>query len=64
MLKRLRNLPDPNRLFPGYAWSKRLSDPGDQITSTTELDAERGTKPASIKDYERLTADDPTDGEG
>jgi hypothetical protein len=37
---------------------------GDQITPIAELDAERGTKPASIEDYERLTADDPADGEG
>lgn len=36
----------------------------DQITPIAELDAERGTKPASTEDYERLTADDPSDGEG
>jgi hypothetical protein len=34
------------------------------ITPIAELDAERGTKPASAEDFERLTADDPTDGEG
>lgn len=34
------------------------------ITPIAELDAERGTKPASTEDYERLTADDPADGEG
>jgi hypothetical protein len=36
----------------------------EQITSVAKLDAERGTKPASTEDYERLTADDPADGEG
>ncbi len=34
------------------------------ITPIAELDAERGTKPASVEDFERLTANDPTDGEG
>lgn len=34
------------------------------ITPMAELDAERGTKPASLEDFERLTADDPSDGEG
>lgn len=34
------------------------------ITPMAELDAKRGTKPASIEDFERLTANDPTDGEG
>jgi hypothetical protein len=34
------------------------------ITPMSELHAERGTKPASDEDFERLTADDPTDGEG
>jgi len=34
------------------------------ITPMAELDAKRGTKPASAEDFERLTADYPTDGEG
>lgn len=35
------------------------------ITPMAELDAKRGTKPASAEDFERLTADDaPADGEG
>jgi hypothetical protein len=34
------------------------------ITPVAELHAKRGTKPASAEDFERLTADDPTDGEG
>jgi hypothetical protein len=34
------------------------------ITPIAELDAKRRTKPASLDDFERLTADDPTDGEG
>jgi hypothetical protein len=34
------------------------------ITPVSELDAQRGTKPASAEDYERLTADYPSDGEG
>lgn len=34
------------------------------ITPIAELDTERGTKPASAEDFERLTADDPSDGEG
>jgi hypothetical protein len=34
------------------------------ITPIAELDTKRGTKPASIEDYERLTVDYPSDGEG
>ena len=34
------------------------------ITPMAELHAKRGTKPASAEDFERLTADYPTDGEG
>jgi hypothetical protein len=34
------------------------------ITPVAELDAQRGTKPASAEDFERLTADWPSDGEG
>lgn len=34
------------------------------ITPVAELHAKRGTKPASAEDFERLTADYPTDGEG
>jgi hypothetical protein len=34
------------------------------ITPMADLDAERGTQPASAEDFERLTADDATDGEG
>ncbi len=34
------------------------------ITPISELDELWGTKPASAEDFERLTADDPTDGEG
>ena len=34
------------------------------ITPMAELDELWGTKPASAEDFERLTADDPTDGEG
>jgi hypothetical protein len=34
------------------------------ITPVAELDAERGTKHASVEDFERLTAGDPSDGEG
>lgn len=34
------------------------------ITPMAELDEMWGTKPASAEDFERLTADDPTDGEG
>jgi len=34
------------------------------ITPVSELDAQRGTKPASAEDFERLTADFPSDGEG
>jgi hypothetical protein len=34
------------------------------ITPMVELDELWGTKPASLEDFERLTADDPTDGEG
>jgi hypothetical protein len=34
------------------------------ITPMTDLDAERGTRPASAEDFERLTAGDPSDGEG
>lgn len=34
------------------------------ITPIAELDAKRGTRPASAEDFERLTADDPSDGEG
>jgi hypothetical protein len=35
------------------------------ITPISELDAERGWKPASEEDFRRLTADDaPPDGEG
>lgn len=33
------------------------------IKPMAELDEEWGTSPASIEDFERLTADDPTDGE-
>ncbi len=33
------------------------------ITPASELDAARGTKPASAEDFEQLTADDPTDDE-
>ncbi len=34
------------------------------ITPIAELDAQRGTRPASAEDFERLTASFPTDGEG
>lgn len=34
------------------------------ITPMAELDAHWGTEAASPEDFERLTADDPTDGEG
>ncbi len=34
------------------------------ITPVAELDAQRGTKPASAEDFERLTAGFSTDGEG
>jgi hypothetical protein len=34
------------------------------ITPMAELDAHWGTRPASTEDFERLTGDDPTDGEG
>lgn len=34
------------------------------ITPVAELDARRGTKPASAEDFERLTAGFPSDGEG
>ena len=34
------------------------------ITPMAELDKKWGTEPASAEDFERLTADDPTDGEG
>lgn len=34
------------------------------ITPMADLDAERGTRPASAEDFERLTAGDPSDGEG
>jgi hypothetical protein len=34
------------------------------ITSMAELDKQWGTEPASAEDFERLTADDPSDGEG
>lgn len=34
------------------------------ITLIAELDEQRGTKPASAEDFERLTASDPSDGEG
>lgn len=34
------------------------------ITPMAELDELWGTKPASAEDFERLTADDPTDSEG
>jgi hypothetical protein len=34
------------------------------ITPMAEIDAEQGTRPASVEDFERLTADDPSDGEG
>jgi len=34
------------------------------ITPVSELYEKRGMKPASPEDFERLTADIPTDGEG
>ena len=34
------------------------------ITPMAELDELWGTKPASAADFERLTAEDPADGEG
>jgi hypothetical protein len=34
------------------------------ITSMAELDARRGTKPASTEDFERFAADIPYDDEG
>lgn len=34
------------------------------ITPATELHAQRGTKPASTEDFERLSADVPCDDEG
>jgi hypothetical protein len=34
------------------------------ITPATELHAQRGTKPASAEDFERLSADVPYDNEG
>lgn len=33
-------------------------------TQIAELDTDRGTKPASAEDFERLTAAYPSDGEG
>lgn len=55
---------DLRHLFPGCEKADRLLGVTDDITPIAELDAERGTKPASMEDYERLTADDPADGEG
>jgi hypothetical protein len=34
------------------------------ITPMAELDARRGTKPASAEDFERIAGHLPTDGEG
>jgi hypothetical protein len=34
------------------------------ITPMADFDAEWGTQPAAAEDFERLTAEDPTDGEG
>jgi hypothetical protein len=34
------------------------------ITPMAELDAKWGTEPASAEDFERVTADFPSDGEG
>jgi hypothetical protein len=34
------------------------------ITPMAEIEKERGPSPASAEDFERLTADYPTDGEG
>jgi len=34
------------------------------ITPMAKIDAEQGTRPASAEDFERLTADMPSDGEG
>jgi hypothetical protein len=34
------------------------------ITPIAELEEKWGTKPASVEDFDRLTADDPTDAEG
>lgn len=34
------------------------------ITPIAELDEQQGTKPASAEEFERLTASDPSDGEG
>lgn len=34
------------------------------ITPMAELDRKWGSRPASDEDFERLTADDPSDGEG
>ena len=34
------------------------------ITPMSELDEKWGTAPASVEDFERLTAEDSTDGEG
>jgi hypothetical protein len=34
------------------------------ITSAAQLHAQRGTKPASAEDFERLSADVPYDDEG
>ena len=34
------------------------------ITPISEIYERRGMKPASVEDFERLTADLPTDGEG
>ncbi|MBA3865232.1 MAG: hypothetical protein H0X42_02610 [Solirubrobacterales bacterium] len=34
------------------------------ITPVSELDARRGTRPASAEDFARLTAGFPSDGEG
>lgn len=34
------------------------------ITPIAEIEAAHGTRPASAEDFERVTADMPTDGEG
>jgi hypothetical protein len=48
-------------VVPDRAGGLTLEPP---ITPISELYAKRGMKPASAEDFERLTADDPSDGEG
>ena len=48
-------------VVPDKAGGLTLEPP---ITPISELYEKRGMKPASAEDFERLTADYPTDGEG